>query len=78
MTAKSSGYVTIIAEDETSGYKAESIINVISEGAIAIPQVLSGTTFTAMLKEDGTVWTSGTAENGVTGIASNMDIEIHI
>ena len=76
VTAKSSGYVTIIAEDETSGYKAESIINVISEGAIAIPQVLSGTTFTAMLKEDGTVWTSGAAENGVTGIASNMDINI--
>ena len=76
VTAKSSGYVTIIAEDETSGYKAESIINVISEGAIAIPQVLSGTTFTAVLKEDGTVWTSGAAENGVTGIASNMDINI--
>lgn len=39
VTAKSRGQVTIIAEDSTNGYIAEAIINVISEGATALPHV---------------------------------------
>lgn len=67
VTAKARGYVTIIAEDTTNDYIAQSIINVVTKGATALPQVASGTTATVYLKEDGTVWTSGTGANGMLG-----------
>ena len=76
VTAKSRGQVTIIAEDSTNGYTAEAIINVISEGATALPQVVTGTTFTAMLKEDGTVWTTGASASGELGNGSNISVNI--
>ena len=67
ITAKAKGYVTIIAEDTTNGYTAQSIINVVAKGANALPQVASGTLATVYLKEDGTVWTSGDGTNGMLG-----------
>ena len=76
VTAKSRGYATIIAEDTTNGYRAQSIINVISKRATALPMVVSGTTFTAYLKEDGTVWTSGAGANGVLGNGSSVNTNI--
>jgi alpha-tubulin suppressor-like RCC1 family protein len=71
VTAKSRGYVTIIAEDTTNGYIAQSIINVIAKGATALPQVVSGTITTVYLKEDGTVWASGSGANGTLGSGYN-------
>ena len=67
ITAKQRGIATIIAEDLTNGYIAESIINVISRGATALPTVETGSNFTVYLKEDGTVWTSGSSNNGQLG-----------
>ena len=72
VTAKSRGQVTIIAQDTTNGYIAQSIINVVSKDALALPMVVSGTTFTAYLKEDGTVWTSGDSTSGELGNGSNI------
>lgn len=74
VTTKTRGQVTIIVEDKTNGYKAEAIINVVSKNAKALPMVVSGTTFTAYLKEDGTVWTSGAITNGALGNGSNVAI----
>lgn len=67
LTAKAVGQVTIVAEDTVNGTVAHSIINVVSKGATSIPRVASGTTFTAMLKEDGTVWTTGATGSGELG-----------
>ncbi len=50
VTAKQIGQVTIIAEN--NGDIAQSIINIVSKGAVAVPSVQSGTNFTVMLKED--------------------------
>ncbi len=67
VTAKKRGYVTIIAENLDNGDIAESQINVVNKGATAIPMVQSGTTFSVMLKEDGTVWTTGNSAKGELG-----------
>ena len=82
VTAKSVGQVTIIAEDTVKASVAQSIINVVSKGAISIPRVASGTTFTAMLKEDGTVWTTGATGSGELGngasISTNKPCQVKI
>ena len=74
VTAKKNGIVTIIAEDKTKGHIAEAIITVVSKDATALPMVVTGTTFTAYLKEDGTVWTSGASGSGELGNGSNIAI----
>ena len=76
VTAKARGKVTIIAEDTSNGMKAQAIINVVSKGATALPQVVTGTTFTAYLKEDGTVWTSGATAYGELGNGSNIAVNV--
>ena len=73
VTAISKGYVTIIAEDKENGYIAQSQINVVAKGATALPEVVAGTTFTAMLKEDGTVWTTGANGSGELGNGSSIN-----
>lgn len=70
VTAKKRGTVTIVAENQNNGDIAQSIINIVSPNAIAIPNVVSGSTFTAILKEDGTVWTTGAATVGELGNGS--------
>lgn len=82
LTTKAVGQVTIIAEDTLNGTVAQSIINVVSKGATSIPRVASGTTFTAMLKEDGTVWTTGATGSGELGngstISTNKPFQVKI
>lgn len=67
VTAKKRGVATVIATDTVTGDIAESIINVINPNAVAIPRVESGAAFTIMLKEDGTVWSTGAYTNGALG-----------
>ena len=73
VSAKKRGTVTIIAKNTSNGDIAQSIIHVVSPNAVAIPNVVSGTTFTAMLKEDGTVWTTGANTVGELGNGSSIN-----
>ncbi|MBQ2938059.1 MAG: cadherin-like beta sandwich domain-containing protein [Clostridia bacterium] len=61
VTAKALGHTTITGYNASNRLKARVIINVYrnKEGAITVPQVEEGTGFTVVLKEDGTVWTTG-------------------
>lgn len=76
VTAKKRGIVTIIAENQTNGDIAQSILNIVSPNAIAIPNVVSGTTFTAMLKEDGTVWATGANTVGELGNGTVINTKV--
>ncbi len=66
ITGKSIGSTTITGYNNKNGIKARAIINVYNnkQGAVTIPQVEYGDTFTAILKEDGTVWATGVNGNG--------------
>ena len=63
------GRTTITAYNPENGLKAKAIINVYrnTEGAVTVPQVASGEGFTVVLKEDGTVWSTGTNDSGQLG-----------
>ena len=69
ITAVGLGETTITVKDEIYGYQAQAIISVIQnhEKAIAVPTVTQGTNFTAILKADGTVWTTGLNNEGQLG-----------
>lgn len=69
VTAKKTGAVTIIAEENKYGYKAMARIYVTSneEGTITAPMVVQGVNFTGVLKADGTVWMAGAGANGKLG-----------
>ena len=69
VTGKTIGHTTITGYNNKLGLKAKAVINVYrnKEGAITIPQVENGDNFTVILKEDGTVWTSGLNNYGQLG-----------
>lgn len=73
VTAKKRGIATVIATDTVTGDVAESIINVINPNATANPRVESGAAFTIMLKEDGTVWSTGACAVGALGTNYNKN-----
>ena len=66
---KSIGYTTITGYNVKTGMKTKAIINVYrnKEGAITVPQVEEGEGFTVVLKEDGTLWSTGNNGNGQLG-----------
>ncbi len=63
------GQTTITAYNEASNVKRKAIINVYrnTQGAITVPQVALGEGFTVVLKEDGTVWSTGKNDCGQLG-----------
>ena len=69
------GHTTITAYNESTGLKGRAIINVYRnvEGAITVPQVSHGDSFTVVLKEDGTVWTTGANNVGQLGDGTNVN-----
>ena len=69
VTAVGEGTATIYATESNYELKAMMIINVIKNGTVAMPQICYGDmnnseVFSAVLKEDGTVWTSGDNKYG--------------
>ena len=78
VTAIGEGTTTIYATESTYTLKAMAIINVAKSGAVAISAVRTGgygtiSSATAVLKEDGTVWTMGTNNNGQLGDGTNLN-----
>ena len=77
LTAVGEGYTTIWVEYSQYNIKVMAIINVTKKGAIAVPQITGGTnnncSFLAVLKEDGTVWTSGANNYGQLGNGTYND-----
>ncbi len=69
VTGKSVGRTTITGVDNTSGNKRKAIINVYrnAEGAITMPCIAHMDQTTVILREDGTVWTSGLNDHGQCG-----------
>ena len=63
------GRTTITAYNTKTGIKGKTIINVYrnKDGAITVPQVEMGEGFAIILKEDGTVWSSGLNNYGQLG-----------
>ncbi len=84
VTGKGIGHTTITAYNSSTGLKGKTIINVYrnQEGAITVPQVEAGEGFTVVLKEDGTVWTSGLNNYGQLGVGDttnqNMPVQVKI
>lgn len=76
ITTIGEGYTTISAQDPNLGLRGTCIINIAKTNAIAFPQTQTGQneditqSFTVVLKEDGTVWTSGGNSYGQLGIGS--------
>ncbi len=74
---KTPGQTTITCVNNNSTLKAMCIINVAKNGAIAFPQSGTGQTenmnhsYTAVLKEDGTIWCTGNNDNGQLGNGTN-------
>ena len=75
VTGISVGHTTITAYNEALGLKGRAIINVYRnvEGAITVPQVVHADSFTAVLKEDGTVWMAGQNNVGQLGDGTNVN-----
>ena len=77
---KMPGQTTITCVNSNSTLKAMCIINVAKNGAIAFPQSGTGQTvdtaqsFTVVLKEDGTVWSTGNNTNGQLGNGTNNNV----
>ncbi len=87
VTAVGEGYTTIYANESTYGLKAMMVINVSKSGAVAYSQIESGGwateyEYTAVLKEDGTVWTFGDNRFGQLGdgtfINSKIPVQVKI
>lgn len=68
--AKETGVTTIIATDDLWGYVAQARVYVTSntEKSITAPMIVQGTSFTAVLRADGTVWTTGLNTSGQLGL----------
>ncbi len=89
VTATGEGTTTVYAVESTYTLKAMAIINVAKNGAVAMAQVehagidadnigrygetVETSEFTAVLKEDGTVWTSGCNTYGALGNGTYVD-----
>ena len=69
ITAISKGKTTIRVTDNNTGNQAQVLVDVISnnEKAVAVPDIVYGTNFAILLKEDGTVWTTGQNNYGQQG-----------
>ena len=84
VTGKAVGHTTITGKNVKTGIKAKAIVNVYrnNSNAITVPQVEEGENWTAVLKEDGTVWTSGYNVYGQLGDGtttnSNIPIQVKI
>jgi len=77
VTAVGEGYTTVYATESKYGLKAMAIINVAKANAVTYAQSGTGqyandTSFTAILKEDGTVWCSGDNTYGQLGDGTNI------
>lgn len=68
--AKETGVTTIIATEDKWGYIAQARVYVTSntEKSITAPMIVQGTSFTAVLRADGTVWTTGLNTSGQLGL----------
>jgi len=75
VTGKSVGYTTITGYNEETGVKVRAIINVYNNknGAITVPQTVTGNGFSVILKEDGTVWTTGLNNLGQLGNGTKVN-----
>ena len=84
VTGKEIGYTTITGYNSKTGVKAKAIINVYrnKEGAITKPQIEVGPDYSVILKEDGTVWTTGRNNYGQLGNGtttnSNKPVQVKI
>ena len=78
VTGKGIGHTTITGYNSKTGLKAKAIINVYRnvEGAITVPQICVGEGYTVILKEDGTVWTSGKNNYGQLGDGTTINKKI--
>ena len=75
VTGTGIGYTTITAYNSKENLKGKVIINVYNnkEGAITKPQVEVALDSTIILKEDGTVWTTGRNHYGQLGNGTTTD-----
>ncbi|MBR6641505.1 MAG: Ig-like domain-containing protein, partial [Clostridia bacterium] len=80
VTGKSVGYTTITGYNSKLNVKARAVVNVYNktEGAITTPQVVNGRNFSVVLREDGTVWTSGHNYYGQLGNGTRIDSNIPV
>ena len=84
VTGKEIGYTTITGYNSKTGVKAKAIINVYrnKEGVVTKPQVEIGPDYSVILKEDGTVWTTGRNNYGQLGNGtttnSNKPVQVKI
>ena len=84
VTGKEIGYTTITGYNSKTETKAKAIVNVYrnKEGAITKPQIEVGPDYSVILKEDGTVWTTGRNNYGQLGNGtttnSNKPVQVKI
>ena len=82
--AKGIGHTTLTGNNMYNGNKAKAMITVYnnSDKSIALPQIDEGESHTVVLKEDGTVWTSGLNDVGQLGdgtkISKNYPVQVKI
>lgn len=79
ITGRSVGRTTITGVDK-SGNKRKAIINVYRnvEGAITLPNIEHMDQTTVILKEDGTVWTSGLNNYGQCGNGTTTSVKVPV
>lgn len=70
VTAIKTGVTTIIATEDKWGYVAQAKVYVTSntDKTITAPMLVQGTSFTAVLRADGTVWMAGLNDKGQLGL----------
>ena len=84
VTGTGIGYTTITGYNSKTATKAKAIINVYrnKDGAITKPQIEVGPDYSVILKEDGTVWTTGRNNYGQLGNGtttnSNKPVQVKI
>ncbi len=84
VTGKGIGHTTITAYNSKNGLKTRAIIHVYGnqKNAITIPQIVEQEGSTIVLKEDGTVWSSGLNDKGQLGDGTttnrNMPVQVKI
>ena len=75
VTSVGLGETTITVKDIENGYQAQAIVYTIqnNEKAITMPDIAQGVDFTAVLKADGTVWTTGLNTSGQLGDGTTVN-----